>query len=145
MAIRVRRPATTRLDLSQGDYLIVKQDLTAGEARDLVRASTHRVMMPAAGGPAPQLELDPVANSVAMVVAYLIDWSFQDADGKKIEIAGQPANVLRTALDYIDVEAFKEVSEAILHHQEARSAALDEEKKTRPGLTESDRTLVSVG
>lgn len=145
MAIRVRRPATARLELSEGDYLVVKQDLTAGETRELARASTRPVRLAGPGEPTPTLELDPFANAVATVMAYLLDWSFQDADGRKIVIADQPTAVVRAALDNIEAEAFMEVAQAILAHQTARAAALAEEKKTRPGPLSSDRTLTSVG
>ena len=143
MSNRMRRPATDRLELSEGDYLVVKQDLTAGEYRDLMRASTKPVTVTAAGTP-PQMELDPIAAGVAMVQAYLLDWSFTDADGRKILIADQPAAVVKAALDHIDSDAYMEVQRAIQDHQAARAALLAEEKKTRRGAIALDRTLTSV-
>src|SRR4249919_3700993 len=137
MSIRVRRPATERLELTEGDYLIVKQDLNAGEYRDLMRASAKPVMVTGAGGP-PSFEIDPVAAGVAMVVAYLLDWSFTDADGRKIPIADQPAAVVKAALDHIDSDAYMEVQKAIQDHQTARATLLAEEKKTRHGAPAPD-------
>jgi hypothetical protein len=145
MSIRVRRPATDRLDLSDGDYLVVKRDLTAGEFRELMRASSKPVTVTSAAGAQTTIELDPIAASVAMVMAYLLDWSFADADGRKIAIADQPPAVVRSALDTIDGDAYTEVQTAINAHQAARKAALDEEKKTRRGAPAPDRTLTSVG
>jgi len=146
MSIRVRRPATERLTLSDGDYLVVKQDLTAGEYRELMRASTRAITVTTdAGAATPQIELDPIAAGVAMVVAYLLDWSFADADGNKIAIADQPPAVVRAALDYIDGDAYLEVQTAIQAHQAARAAAIAEEKKTRSGASSPGRTLTSVG
>jgi pectin methylesterase-like acyl-CoA thioesterase len=142
MSIRVRRPATDRLELSDGDYLIVKRDLTAGEFRELMRAASKPVTI--VGGGATTLDLDPIAASVAMVQAYLLDWSFADADGRKIVIADQPASVVKAALDHIDGDAYTEVQAAINAHQAARAAALAEEKKTRPGVNAPDRILTSV-
>jgi hypothetical protein len=142
MSIRIRRPATDRLELTAGDYLIVKQDLTAGEYRQMMGASIKPVMT--AGG-TPTLELDPIAAGVAMVVAYLLEWSFTDADGRPIAIADQPSAVVRAALDHIDSEAYMEVQKAIQQHVADRTAALAEEKKTRPGPPAPDRTLMSVG
>ena len=144
MSIRVRRPATDRLELTDGDYLIVKQDLNAGEYRDLMRASAKPVTITGTGA-APSFEIDPVAAGLAMVVAYLLDWSFTDADGRKIPIADQPAAVVKAALDHIDSDAYMEVQKAIQDHQSARAAALAEEKKTRRGALAPDRTLTSVG
>src|SRR4029453_14763035 len=98
MSIRVRRPATTRLELTRGDFLIVKQDLTAGEYREWMRASTKPITLSTAGGPVPTVELDPMAAGVALVMAYLLDWSFTDADGRPLVIADQPPSVIRAAL-----------------------------------------------
>jgi CTP:molybdopterin cytidylyltransferase MocA len=146
MSIRVRRPATTRLELSDEDYLVVKQDLTAGEYRELMRASTRLVTAPGPdGGVTSKLEVDRVEAGIAMVLAYLLDWSFADADGKKIAIADQPIHVVKAALDYIASDAYMEVQTAIQAHQGARAAAVAEEKKTRTGAPSPARTLTSVG
>jgi len=142
MSIRVHRPATERLALSEGDYLLVKQDLTAGEYRTLMRAASRPVTV--TGTATPVMELDPIAAGVAMVVAYLLDWSFTDADGRKLAIADQPAAVVQAALDTIDSDAYMEVQRAIQDHQAARAAALAEEKKTRTGAIAPDRILTSV-
>jgi len=140
--MRVRKPATDRLELTEGDYLVVKRDLSAGEYRDMIRASTRPVTVTHLGTPG--LELDPIAAGFAMVVAYLLDWSFTDAEGRKMVIADQPVAVLKTALDHIDSDAYMEVQKAIQEHQAARTKALAEEKKTRSGQTAPDRTLTSV-
>lgn len=142
MSIRVRRPATERLELSQGDFLIVKQDLTAGEYRAFLRAATKPLALGAAGTPA--MELDPIAAGEAMVLAYLLDWSFQDADGRPLVIADQPPAVVRAALDHLDSATYMEVQRAIQAHQTARETAIEDEKKTRSGAIEPARTLTSV-
>jgi hypothetical protein len=144
MSIRVRRPDTARLELSEGDYLIVKQDLTAGEYRGLMREASRPVTVSATTG-APTMELDPIAAGVATVLAYLLDWSFCDADGKKLVILDQPPAIVRAALDNIDSDAYMEVQKAIQAHQATRAAAIAEEKKTRRGAPISDATLVSAG
>lgn len=143
MSIRVRRPATVRLELSQGDYLIVKQDLTAGEYRELLRASTKPLEL-SAGGSAPKLELDPMAAGQAMVLAYLLDWSFTDPDGRPLVIADQPPAQVRSILDSIDSDAYMEVQRAIQQHQNDRTTQVEAEKKMA-GATTSDRILTSAG
>ena len=145
MSIRVRRPATERLELSEGDTLLVKQDLTAGEYRALMRASMRPVTVTANAVGAPAMELDPIAAGLAMVMAYLLDWSFTDADGRKIAIADQPPSVVQAALDSIDSAAYMEVQRAIQAHQTARAEAIAEEKKTQAGAIAPDKTLTSVG
>lgn len=147
MSIRVRRPTTDRLELTEGDFLIVKHDLSAGEYRELMRAAARPVMVSAMAGVAtmPTVELDPIAAGLATVLAYLLDWSFTDADGRPLVIADQPAAIVKAALDHIDSDAYMEVQKAILAHQAARSAEVAEEKKTRTRLPAHDRTLTSVG
>lgn len=139
MSVRMRRPATARLELSQGDYLIVKQHLTAGEHHDWIRASTRPVAL---GGPG--IELDPVAAGVALVLAYLLDWSFQDAEGRPLVIADQPPQVVQSALNHIDADAYMEVQTAIQQHQAAMTAVVEDQKKTQTGVPAPDRTLTSV-
>lgn len=148
MSIRVRRPQTDRLELTDGDFLIVKRDLTAGEQREFLGAAARPVTLTqasAALGHVPTIELDPIAAGVATVLAYLLDWSFTDADGRPLVIADQPRAVVKAALDHIDSDAYMEVQKAILAHQTARAAAIAEEKKTRMPAIVSDRTLTSVG
>ena len=134
MSVRMRRPATTRLELSQGDYLIVKQDLTAGEYRDFLRGSTT----PGA------FELDPLASGVALIRAYLLDWNFTDPDGRPLVIADQSPATVTAILDQIDHEAYMEVQRAIQAHQQARAATIEAEKKTSPGAPSPDKTLTSA-
>jgi hypothetical protein len=145
MSIRVRRPETLRLELSQGDHLIVKQDLTAGEYRELMRASTKPLTLTPGDTAAPRMELDPMAAGVALVMAYLVDWTFTDPDGRPLRIADQPPADVKAALDAIDSDSYMEVQRAIQAHQAARTEALAAEKKIPNGPTASDRTLTSVG
>ena len=140
MSIRVRRPETVRLPLSGGDSILVKQYLTAGEYRAVMRAAARPVV---ANG-APSLELDADGAGVALVVAYLLDWTFQHADGSPLVIADQAPDVVRAALERIDADAYMEVQTAIQQHQVATKTALEAEKKTG-GVTAPDRILVSAG
>ena len=148
MSIRVRRPLTDRLELSEGDSITVKRDLTAGEYRDLMRASTRPLQVtPSEVGAATtaKMEIDPIAAGLATVIAYLLDWTFLGADGQKLVIADQPPDVVRALLANIDSDAYMEVQRAVLDHQSRRAADVAEEKKTRSGETSSAATLASVG
>lgn len=138
MSIRSRRPSTTRLPLTHDDWLTVKTELTAGETRALMRESAR----PAAPG---VLELDPIAASVALVVAYLLDWTFLDADSKPIVIADQAPAVVRAALDHLDPSAAEEVLAAISAHDSANRAARAEEKKHLNGAITPVAISPSVG
>ena len=141
MSIRMRRQATDRLPLSRGDSLLVKRFLTAGETRDMLRAAMKPI--PVTPGAA-TIELDPIAASEALVLAYLLDWTFADADGRPLVIADQPPAAVRAVLAAIDGDAYLEVQRAIQDHQAATAAALAAEKKTASGAATPDRILASV-
>ena len=131
---RFVRPETTRLEISQGDWLLVKQRLSAGEQRQVFA----RMMKPfrpavldspkdqALGGRGPSdhpvLEIDPIQASLSTALAYLLDWSLVDDEGKPVVIRGQPLDVVTAALDALDLESFTEITQAIQAH-EARMAA----------------------
>lgn len=141
MSIRVHKPDTVRLPLSGGDSILVKRYLTAGEHRAVLRAS----LQPLAAGETPKLEMDADAFGIALVLAYLLDWTFQDADGSPLVIADQAPETVRAVLERIDAGAYDEVQGAIQRHQVAMKAALEAEKKTATGVTLPDRILTSVG
>ena len=142
MSIRVRRPETTRLELTHGDHLVVKTHLTAGEYREFLRASTKPMAVTAGG--APQLELDPMLAGLSLVLAYLLDWSFCDADGTPIVIADQSRAVVTAALNVIESDAYMEVQRAIQAHQAAQDAAVAEQKKMTNGAPSSGAISTSA-
>jgi hypothetical protein len=142
MSIRVQRPDTDRLTLSSGDWLLVKRYLNAGEMNEVARA----VLTPTAvGATAAPMTIDPVTGPIAWVMAYLLDWSFQHADGSALAIAGQPPAVVRAALQTITFDTYTEVVQAVSAHHNAIAARLAEEKKTRSIPIDSPSTLTSVG
>ena len=134
MGSRVRRPEVERLELSRGDFAIVKRYLTAGEYRQMLRESTKPIALrPGTDALTFQkgatMELDPVAAGLALVAAYLLDWSFTDPDGRPIVIADQPGHVVRAALDRIDADAYMELQRVIQTHQSNMEAEAELEKK----------------
>ena len=143
MSIRMRRQATDRLALSQGDSLIVKRHLTAGEYRGLLRAAIKP--LPVTAGARDEIELDPIAASEALVVAYLLDWKFADADGRQIvnrrSAAGDRAGRARPRSTATPTGSAAGDSRPSGGARPRRSA---EEKKHAPGVTSPDRILTSV-
>ena len=134
MSIRVRPPETKRLKISNDDWLEVKKHLTAGESR----AMYARMFKYNEDG---SRHVDTARVGISKVTAYLLDWSFQDADGKVMPIAGQPPDVVESYLDAIDPDSFKEVKEAIETHEAEMDGQL---KKTPDGEKESSATLPSA-
>ena len=123
MSIRMRRPETCRLELTGGDWLLVKKWLTAGEARD-VFARTVKTLR--AGELA---ELEPRMVGITQAAVYLVEWSFQDPDGQPIAIRDQPVEYLIDVLNELMPEALAEVLTAIRAHVERMDSERDEEKK----------------
>ena len=146
MGSRVRRPDTDILAISGGDTLTVKRYLTAAEFRELIRAATKPVKVGAmipAGDLA--MEIDPTESGVATVLAYLVDWTFTDFDGRPLVIRDQPRAVVRAALDLIDAESYMEVQRAIQAHDTAMKAFADEEKKMTNGGSAPEPISRSAG
>lgn len=136
MGSRVRRPDTDTLTISGGDTLTVKRFLTAAEFRELIKASTKPVRL-GASTPAGDLsmEVDPTESGLATVLAYLVDWTFTDFDGRPLVIRDQPRAVVRGLLDVIDAASYMEVQNAIQAHDTAVRAFVESEKKMTPGGT----------
>jgi len=114
--------------------------LTAAEFRGLIRASSRPVRVdPGATARDLALELDPTESGVAMVLAYLVDWTFTDFDGRPLVIRDQPPATVRALLDVIDADSYMEVQRAIQGHDTTIRALIADEKKTAgaPGATGS--------
>jgi hypothetical protein len=148
MGSRVRRPETQVIPISGGDTLTVKKFLTAGEFRELIRASTKPVRIDAAmvaSGKDLSFELDPTESPLAIVMAYLLDWTFTDFDGRPVVIRDQSPAVVRAALDAIDADSYMEVQQAIQEHDKTVRAFVALEKKMKSGETMPEPILQSVG
>jgi hypothetical protein len=130
MSRRMRRPETVRLELPQGDWLLVKKHLTAGELRGVFAG-----MMRADGE-----AIDRVKVGLSKIVGYLLDWSFEDFDGKPIVIRDQPENVVVSALNGIDTDAYRDVLAAIEAHEEATTAEREQEKNAQATASASSAT-----
>ena len=133
MSCRMRRPATVKIPLSRGDWILVKQHLTAGEQQEMFA----RMLLP-------NRQLDPVKVAPGKVLAYLLDWSFTDFDDRPIRIAEQSEDVVRQALKDIDDDAFLEVQQAIETHEAAMHQAREQEKNAPDGANASSVTSPSA-
>jgi hypothetical protein len=136
MSCRVRKPETVKLEISRGDWLLVKKHLTAGERRKMFG------LMVARGISDPSL--DPSRVGLSKMITYMLDWSFTDADGKPLPMQDQPADVVEKSLDAIDGEDFTEVLKAIEAHDTAMEQERAEEKNDRDGANVSSATSPSV-
>jgi hypothetical protein len=142
MSIRFVRPETAVLTLSGGDTLIVKKRLTAGEQR----AQLGRAYTTTATG---LTALNFMETGIALVTAYLIDWTFAPVGGvgygdlpspEAVPIRGLSIDELTAVLNNLDPASFTEIKEAIEAHVAAQDAARAAEKKTPAGATPAPST-----
>lgn len=130
MGSRFVRPETAVLKISNGDTLTVKKRLSSGE----LRAYVSRMYLPTVDG---TLKVSPLSSGVALVVAYLLDWSLTDDDGQPVVIRDASVDALTAALDNLEPESFTEIREAIETHEAAMAAERTAEKNGRGGGTAS--------
>jgi hypothetical protein len=127
MRCRFVQPDIVRLTLSDGDFVDVKKQLNAGEQRRLF-AQMMRDMTPGE-----KVQLIPEQVGRTKVIAYVIGWSFRDADGK-------PVPVSESAIDNLDTETYQEIVKAIDDHEAKYDALREQEKNGRAGANESKAT-----
>jgi hypothetical protein len=125
---RFVRPETRTLTLANGDQLIVRARLTAGEQR----AQYARAYTP---GPDGRLVVNPLMVGVGGVVAYLLDWNLKDDAGQAVPIRDLSAADLHQVLDSLDPADFAEIRAAIEAHEQTMQAERDAQKKMPNGGT----------
>jgi len=141
MGSRYRRQEEHRIDISDGDWLLVRKHLTAGEERDaqarVIKSGSFKQ------GEKPELDLEHLG--IAQAVSYLIDWSITDADDKPIRIRDQSYAFVAAALRNQTPESLREILDAIQAHDGAMTAEREIQKKDRAGATAPSLTSTSAG
>jgi hypothetical protein len=133
---RFVRPETRTLTLANGDQLIVRARLTAGEQR----ARLARMY--------PNQEFDRLRVPAAYILAYLLDWNLRDDAGQSVVIRDLVADDLQQVIDSLDPDSFTEIFKAIEAHEDAMKAEREAEKKTdgaTPLSVTSSLRAVSAG
>lgn len=108
--------AGVRLELSDGDWVLVHAELTYGQQRRLASAGLSGV--PAAlaeQGQGEGLSIDLAAYDIERLVTWLMDWSLVDADGERVAVS-------RQAIEALHPDTAKEVQDALDRHVEALEA-----------------------
>lgn len=134
---RFVRPETKTIHISDGDWLLVKKRLSAGEQR----ATLARLYVENPDG---RYHSNPLQTGIATITAFLLDWSLTDEDGKPVVIRGLSVDDLVAVLDALDLESFAEIKDAINEHENAMIAERAAEKKTRSGVRPSSATSSSL-
>lgn len=120
-------PDTTQLPLSDGDWVEVKKRLTVGDERAAMQAVVGVINQD--GSRSPNLKMVGIAE----VMAYLVDWSFTDAQDKRVPLSVD-------AVLNLDPESFKEIEAAVEAHAKAIQEALAAQKNALSTPTASGAT-----
>lgn len=123
-------PLTTRLEISDGDWIDIKRRLNTGEQQDLFAQ-----MMPSIT-PGQPYALQSRHVLTAKVLAYLVDWS--------LTRYSKPVPVSVDAINNLDPDTFREIREAIDAHETVVEAELDAAKKNRSGDNASKLASISA-
>lgn len=137
MGSRFVQPETTWLTLSNGDRLLVKKRLNAGEQR----AAHARMYVAGING---ETRVNPLQVGLAMTTAYLLDWTLTDNEGKAVEIRGMSPEDIGRVLDSLSPEDFGEINDAVAKHEQAMQAEREAQKKTLSSVSGSSVTGPSL-
>lgn len=100
---RFVRPETVRLELSDGDWIDIRKELTYGDILDLQEAST---VLDDNG----ELHFNGSEFSINRILAWVVAWSFEDENG--------PVELTRDAIKALSAEAAGEINRALNEYQE---------------------------
>jgi len=103
--------SAVRLELSDGDWVLVRRELSYGQQRRLAAAGLTGVDNATAG--ADHLRVDFAAYDLERLALWLLDWSFRDADGDHVVVS-------REAIENLHPDAAAEINEALNRHIEAQ-------------------------
>lgn len=131
---RFVRPDVTVLTLANGDTLTVKKRLTQGERT----VAYTRIYATEANG-----TRNPFVVDLAMVTAYLIDWSLVGLDGAPVPIRGLSIDELTAIINTLDPEDFSEISAVITAHEQRMREERAAEKKSQAGVSNGSLALSS--
>lgn len=128
MAFTFVIPSTVRIELSDGDWIEVKRELTAGELKAM-RSSSFTYMQGTASDNADvandvKLGVDWRKLGLAKVLAYVVDWNAKDAQGRPVPFS-------REAVESLSLTDFERLENAIAAHEKAQA----EEKNAKAGAT----------
>jgi hypothetical protein len=105
--------AQVRLELSDGDWVSVRQELSYGQQRRLAASGLTGFDQAAAAGE--RLRVDLAAYDIERLVLWLLDWSLEDADGDHVVVS-------REAVEALHPDTAAEINAALDRHIEGQEA-----------------------
>lgn len=135
---RFIKPQVTRLPLTDGDFIDVKQRLNTGEYHELfARLSPHVT-------PGEVTRFDTRVAGTAKVLSYLVGWSLKDDEAPVAYSLDMSESARQATLNNLDPDTFREIREAIEKHEEATDAEVSARKNGRAPGSESNLISPSV-
>jgi hypothetical protein len=113
--------ATARLELSDGDWVLVRAELTYGQQRRLAASGLTGIDATATAGE--RLKVDLAAYDLERLCTWVMDWSLRDADGDRVTVS-------REAIEGLHPDTAAEINAVLDVHLEALEA-----KKASPAGT----------
>jgi len=109
-----------RLELSDGDWVLIRPELSYGQQRRLTTIGLTGVPAALAGEATGQgLSMDWSRFEIERLATWLLDWSFRDADGDQVVVS-------REAIENLPPDTAGEINavlDAYLEAQEAKKAS----------------------
>jgi hypothetical protein len=118
---RFVQPNTVRVDLTEGDWVELKEQISYAEAQRLYGAMVRTWPQSAFGVGDPtgddskDVGIDMARFAILRQQTWLTDWSFRDDQDK-------PVPLTRAAIENLDTETASEIDAAITAHQAAVQA-----------------------
>ena len=122
--------SAVKLPLSDGDWILVRAELSYGQQRRLATAGLTGVPS-ALAGQGDALSVDLAAFDLERLATWIMDWSFVDADGDHVVVT-------REAIERLSPDTAAEIQEVLNAHIEALEA------KKAPGATRPAATSSSA-
>jgi len=99
----VNEDETTQLDLSDGDWIEVRNQLGYGEQQRLAGSVLGNVFMKDIDTGSAKVTIDLEKHNVERLFAWVVDWSFRDNQGKKVKVSRSSiARLLPDMVEEID-------------------------------------------
>ena len=111
---RFVEPASTRCDLSDGDWVEFKNLLSFGEATKIRQAALPKLTRSEEGRPTG--DIDWREYRIVRLLVWITAWSFRTRDGKKSK------TISRENLEALQEDTFVEQEKALDQHVEAMEA-----------------------
>ena len=120
---RFIKPDSTRLPLSDGDWVEVKKLLTYGEQQRLSgSALTTLKSNPGSVGGGNEFGLDWELYNVRRLQIWIVDWSFRDENDR-------PVKITQEAISSLDPDTVTEIDEKLTAHLQM----IEDSKKAKSG------------